>query len=309
MGIVFHLRGDSLDAHRSFSGKSPHLFYENGTVQPALAAHANAINSNAIDISHASLQRAVVYPGINNWPATRQLSILIRIIPFWTGNPPKNMALANFLNPFGVGSYGGILFYLDTSGRFKGAATSENILSINANGTLASSIGAVSGTPMDLFFVTSGLSTGDDRFTGWINGVLGVENSASNNISLEGGAEPIRDNKLVTGMMFGGRNAFATATDLYIDEVVIWDEIIDPTSVQLTDDSVASLNGPSRSLFVKSTALDGSAFTVPVASDVRSGTALVDAGVADVGELESVEIVTDSLGVSLAGGPLTAELE
>jgi hypothetical protein len=69
---------------------------------------------------------------------------------------------------------------------------------------------------------------------------------------------------------------------MHVDEIVIWDDVVNPASVTL-DSGTGALNGASRTSTVAAVVQDLSVNTFPATTNVRSGTSFTQAGVAQTG--------------------------
>jgi hypothetical protein len=107
---------------------------------------------------------------------------------------------------------------------------------------------------------------------------------------------------------------------LVLNEFVVWDEVIDPSNITLVDPNTGvtsagqSLNGSSRTGWVDVAALDGSVWESLAASEIRSGTTQIQAGLTQTGSLAGstdpgVANVRSGTGYTIEGSSLTGALD
>ena len=261
MAIVFAVRGDSLNARYSSSGKEPHLFRSSSNSDPGVTANAAAIGGQAIDIS-GSGYRGLIYPGLNNWSGNAGVSVLCRFIPNFSGDPAGSQAFLQ-LAPALRAWMGGFTSYIDTTGRVRMSIFNEHGDTVVGDGNFSDLTSVLTtGAAIDFLWTWTG-GTGSGVIIGHANNVTGPAQTAANPISknTSGGAY-VRDNKLVTSLVIGGRTEANNNSDWLLDEFVIWDEVIDPNSIGLVNFSTGStytgaLNGSARVGYVDVSSFDG----------------------------------------------------
>lgn len=248
MAITFCLRGDSLTPRVNGTGGPEYGLY--GQVsEPASIVDAGAIGGTSLSFGTggALLGHRAHYGGVGNWPSDQPCSVLMRI------------------NFFSLSASSEGLFYCGSGGRngtygastFQAAVDSTNII---VSQSIKSGLFGVGGTT----FAHGGLSnstwydivitfTGDTTTNGltvYLDG-SSLGSATSTRAWDSPRAKTFRD--LVLGFYNNADRCYYK-----INEFVLWDEVIDPTSVTLTSGS-GSLNGASRTAFVDADASDGSA--------------------------------------------------
>ena len=107
------------------------------------------------------------------------------------------------------------------------------------------------GTWYDVVFTWTGTNASNGASV-YVDGTLLGQATATGDLTSDWSNLFYTEFNLGTGNLAGTLNAGK------VDEVVIWDEIIDPTSVEL-ESGTGSLNGASRTSLVKAAAYDGGA--------------------------------------------------
>jgi hypothetical protein len=270
MSVVFAVRGNSLNARYSTHGKIPGLWTTSGAVsKPAAIASAdpNSIGGFNIDQKTTASTRGLIYPGFTNFSGNNNFSVLLRIRAGYTGNPPVGThAIACGYGP--TDTTGGRWQWVhDVAGKFGFQLTNEynttliNVLAGNAGDTAFS---PVDGNYYDLLLTYDGsLTTNAAKI---YNGttLLGQFTASA---AYATGAEN-RNNRLISGLGVGIADA-AIRCDWELNEFVIFDTVIDPTSVQLVS-GVGSL-GTSRNSFVDVAAYDALDWTTLAADKIKLG--------------------------------------
>lgn len=259
MGIVFALRGTSKNALYTGGFKTP---AEYGT---------NSVDAGDIDhvinLDQSSFaQHALHYDGRLALPTTQQWSILARVA---TGSTTDSNQI------FYAG--GGCQFY-GQQARFSGSGTivfTHMGSDGNTNTTQTYSFAYAAGTYYDLVW-TNDLSITTNALNLWKDGVKvsTTTNSATRAaIPYQYGLQ----------LLIGSQNAAAqNSTRLKVSEFVIWDSIIDPTSVALTG-GTGSLNGAPRTQYVNASSLEGLSYTDPGIANVKSGVSYTYGGASQTG--------------------------
>ncbi len=290
MGVILSVRGDSLDARVSQSGKTP-------TLQTTVLPYPSAVVDGAVlggsKIDMRSGQTSSVdYPGASNFSENQAFSILIRtkLTTAW----PPSAGQKGFMYAVAMGGFKVMRWVVLPSGAFNlilpNAMIGNNISASTSSFVPNRSIG----DEVDVFMCTDGVSGNTVDF--YIDGVLidTLTLTANNTLTL-----PFWATMAPLMSVTSGRSA----GDLI--EWVIWNTKEDPTAILLADDSTASLNGPSRTQFVKAPTFNAQDFDNLDVANVRSGFAYEAAGIAKEGELDSTEVFTELLEAEIAGGPLT----
>jgi len=247
-------------------------------------------------------------------------SILFRGLWTYSGNPSGNNGLFNFNSP---AQFGRLSVEHQTSGNLLIQMYGERIELI-FNFTVAFS--PTSGSEHDILIKWDGQS--GSNMSVYADGVLlgtGAASFASGDMSTF-----ISDWTVGTGVNYSA--GYVHAVELAINDDSTWG----PSSVTLADDSTGSLNGESRTQFVKVDAYNK--YAIPSAGIVKTGEVIngvtgtydgsdrwTDPGVTNVaagvsykanstsnnktGTLNSIEVVTESLQAEIVGGPLTGVLK
>lgn len=275
MAVVFAVRGNSFDAYYSNGGKTG--IVPNGLM--TVTADGTSLSGSVYVASANNSVKPVYWPGVNNTPNGRAMSLLLRVKPGYSGSPSAARPLSPFLTG-NSGRIGRIELSHNTAGNVVATATNEaGTLCLNA-----SNFGAWSPTSTswyDVVFAWDGTNSAsaakvyiDATLLGSVTPSAALSSSWSTNywtdISLGNGTQQIN---------FNGAS---------IDEIVIWDSVIDPTNVALVSGN-GSLNGASRTSLVNVSNLDGSVYSNPGASNVKSAIGYTFAGVSITGTLLSTD--------------------
>ena len=250
MAITFAVRGDSLDARYAAEGKTPGLTGL-GSNQPQLVADATSIDGvKSISLKENALVtvRAMNFPGRTNTPSDRPRSMLWRFKP------------AGFTHTIGLGFMGtshknwfNLLGLCYTAAKtYKWSASNEygpSSLGTSAAQTMATT------TWHDVVLTWTGTSSANGIEI-WHDGVRVLQDTCGRFLPTPFGDN---DRLAVSNICIGEEDRNSGAYSSFnLDEFVIWDEVIDPTSILLTS-GTGSLNGASRTAFVDVDAYDGAA--------------------------------------------------
>lgn len=270
--VVFALRGNSIQARHSSAGKTPASFTSAGSVPIATgtSGFTGEIGGSSINMNLSSgANKYLMFPGGLNLPQTPGISVLMRC---------SLDDLTSFMGLWNIG-IGGI--------------SCPGMLQLNSTNT-----GALAVTQIDFSFLTGinnvsvagGLSTGTlydivftwDGTTGASAANLYVNNSNIKQYTSTHGWASIaaQFQPLLSIGGFSGTNYYKG----WINEFVVWSGVINPASVSCGGSNVA-LNGNSRSAFVDCNSFDGSVYTDPGISNVKSGTSYTFAGTSQTGTL------------------------
>lgn len=273
MTIKFVVHGNSVNAYlHSGSGKVPSPANMNLTGIPTVGADASAIGGQAIGYNGVTLIKGHIFPAFNNSQKTGQISILSRIAPLYSGIPGANSSMISVSGPRFLNGNTVQTVQLDhfTDGNLYLTVTDDL-----ANGIELSNIGAwspVSGTYYDIVVTYDGTSA-NNAVKVYIDGTLFAQ--------------------ATTGRVWTSANAIQTAicigigidqiltSNYKLNEYVIWDTVVDPTSGGL------NLNGHTRSAFVSTGAqvLDPTASIDPGIGNVLQGISYEINGAALTGTL------------------------
>lgn len=322
MALKFAWRGDQLAPRYAWGLQYAEIFNQASSAG-GIQSVAGAIGGTALDLTGLTNDRAIVFPGLNNMPTAKTVSIVIGYIPNFSGTVTTS---GLFDTGEGVGSYQGrirlhrngdnVLFSVGTEAGVVPFFSTSIITGMNA----ASS----AGTRMDLVF-TLDFSDGANSFKGFRDGSLVVTQTGASTYATAATRNPM----FQPFMMFGACSDIQVGPDCYVDEILIFDHILDPsTEVPFFDGTsgrgyytaTASNIGASPTAGQLKTGevvqtvtgtYDGSdRWTDPGESNVLTGVTYKANSLTEnkTGTLDAVTIVTDSLQATLAGGPLTGEL-
>lgn len=243
VGVVFAVRGSSTTAH--FSGG-----YKHPTELPStksITSDAGALSGNYINMTSAGFH-SVVYSGMNNTPNGRAISVLMRMRPSYSGAPAAVRGLFSVEGGIGSNSAGFLLFHENTVGGIKIIGRKlDNNATFN-NVSFGNWTTNVSGTYYDLVFTWDG-TTGSNA------GKFYIDNSLLGQLTASNEMPSTLTNYFYKSIAMGSSSGVGIAA-LGVDEFVIWDSVIDPSSVALVGGSGA-LNGASRSALVDISAYNG----------------------------------------------------
>lgn len=291
MGVIWALRSDHSDKRARYApgGKDAADF---GTAAFAGLTtwdnDATAIGSKCINMDggFGNVSRGLAYPGRNTF-TNQAISILMRV------QLPLRQTVGLFEISGGPSwNKDAIILYTVATG----SGTDFRMNISNADRAYATNQGIIYGTDpdfnawIDLLWTWTG-TTASNGIKFWLNG------SHVGSLTAAVAASNPRSHLFTDKICIGGVQNLLTAR-MKINEVVIWDSVIDPTSVALTS-GTGALNGASRTAFVDVASLDGAANTDPGISNVRSGTDYVIAGVDKEGTMQTVTNVV--AGARLSG--------
>ena len=247
VGVTFGVRGDSIEARYSSEGKIPGRGGNNAPSE--VTTDRPGINgTNSIDMAGTTTTiRPLVYVGRTNTPLVKPRSVLLRANFVSIG---VSLGLFNMGGDIGLPqNYVG--FYLTAAGEI--LFDIANDVGQIVTGTSVSS-GIVINTWHDIVLTW----TGDTTTNGieiWVDGVRKYQSTSTRSL-------PTYDEnqqRVCANLVIGADSSNSIENCYhYIDECVVWDEVIDPTSVTLTSGS-GSLNGASRTAYVDVDEYDGSA--------------------------------------------------
>jgi hypothetical protein len=261
VGITFAVRGDSFDARYSKSGKTPSSFFD--TKEPEIVTDLNAIGGSVIKLDDDTTfgsKTALLYPGALNFSQNQAVSILIRVAFSF------DLTTGGSVGIFDMGGFGC-------------APSSEISLVVISNGDLVMITRNEAGgllingskfSHRDVFQIQDGVyndlvitydgQAGDDNFKTYVNGVLQYDYNINYDFSSP------RKTNLVNAIALGMASTYVNSK-MNVNEFVIWDEVIDPTNIDLQFQS-GSLNGPTRNQFVDVELFDGQNSTNPGTENV-----------------------------------------
>lgn len=247
MGVIFAVRSDSFTARYSNGGASPG-FLRTSAYYPTVTVDAAAIGGYKFAGGSFYGARGLTYPGFKNAPSGLPMSMLVRLraTTLWTTFTQNVMYIGN---PMGAGGYFSREVHSDQSGNIFILSRDDNagvrVNNVNTTHGLSDNTAYYDIVLTD----TGGTDTNGCKL--YINGTLKIQTTPTVALS----SEYLQNNVTLIGCGVGNNK---TAMEQDINEIVVWDEVIDPTSVTLTSGS-GSLNGSSRTAFVDVAAYDGTA--------------------------------------------------
>lgn len=296
MAVVWAMRSDnsSFNARYSAAGLLAGFHLQSSaSAQPLYEADANAIGGNRFNFDRAAtLNRIMAYPGRGVF-SSKPISILVRVQFGITGG--ANLGLFSLDGAAGFGANKFSVYAVNNGGAsfdIRATVTQENGSAGINNVTLETFTPSTS-VYYDLVWTWDG-TTSANQFKYYRDGV-----SKYTGTSTQAWATS-KDSKLTDFVTVGGVSGI-TATRQYMNECVVWDSVIDPTSVALTS-GTGSLNGSSRTAFVDVASFDGSSNTSPGVGNVRSGTTWYLAGVQQTGTATIPSLANTKTGVAGDGG-------
>jgi hypothetical protein len=269
----FVLRGNSLTAYKhSGAGKTATLLTAS---VPVVLADAAAIGGQVLNFAPGGgTQRSTCYPGFSNSTLTGQISILCRFAVDYSGTPSANVPIMDLNGPKMFSSSSacvkGFQIYHSSAGHLIGNTTNLGGTSVIPNNSDLGAWSPVAGQYYDFVWTWNGsITAGSWKL--YIDGVLfATANPAQLWVNGDGGHVSI-------GFGYTYNQVLQSAQK--INEYVLWDSVIDPTSGGL------NLNGSTRASFVTITGtLDPTNSTDPGIHEVSTGTAYIINGVSLTGD-------------------------
>lgn len=270
--VKFQVRGTQLNAFYASAWNYYGTMSSSG--RSVAFVEANAA-SGVFGSSHINLQasstaagaRGISYVGLDNFTSGANFTLLLRMIPTWTGSPASTHAVMAMFNAAGDSS-DGIYMRADTAGKI-------TLVFRDAGGNFSScqsaAVGWVSGTPVDIW-VTSNGTAGSGNTKIWI-----AQNGASptsTNCSM--GAQSSHQLSNVSSITFA-RGPFEFGV-WNLNEFVIWDTVEDPTTYGTAGVRSAFITPPDTS-----GSFQGYAQSDPGVANVRSGTTYTSSGASKTG--------------------------
>ena len=211
--IRFALRGTSTTPRYGLGGKKTTAFIAPATAAspPVVASlgHASVFGGQAIDFRLLGDTRGQIYRLGESWiNGSNVFSLLVRIVPDWTGVPPFANRVVKTVSPTGTGdAAGGFYMEITDAGKllFHGRYNVDaggNILTFQS----ASALSFTSGTATDIMVVSNG--TNYYASQDGVEIATGALTDATKNF----------DNVIASNML-----VCPYPCDLYVNELVIWD--------------------------------------------------------------------------------------
>lgn len=269
MAIVFAYRSDqnSFDA-RYATGKKA------GTVVNTVtnAVDATAIGGRAVVFQTPGSWQLLSWDAALNTPNTRIMSILVRYLPNYTGSPAARRAIIGISS--GSGATGPALFqlYHETTGQLVLHATNESATA-SINFVNMGAFSPTSGTWYDIVIAWDGTTSANAAKVYLDASLLGQTTAGS--------AKTASWTNLYYESITVGLTPTATAASGKLNELVIFDTVIDGTASQNLESGTGTLNGASRTAFISDvagatlTSFEGANSTDPGIANVKTGTSYI----------------------------------
>lgn len=286
MAKIFEVRG-RFTAHYA-TGSEKGAFMANNNVLPEELTDATSgiFDSKVIDLYPSGTSvPAVQWQGAGNWPLTDNISIRIRIVPTWTGNPSVGLTLfrtglAGTANPGPSGLY----WYLD-SGSSQGGINIEdadgntvlNLFGANAD----FGFNFTDGVPTDLMLTYSSA------------GALRISQDGVEKFTASGSAYTAADNVGIFGFYRVGGTT--NNHEFKLNNLEIWNSVEAHVYTARTAFDATPVRQPLNSTF-------------PATTDVADGVTWTERGVEKTG---TKDVVTNLISVGkgkLGSGSLTGVL-
>ncbi len=269
--IIWAMRSDNanFNARYSPSGLTPGLAFSTaGGASPVYEADAGAIGGNRYNLGTTSAAvRSLTYPGQGIFN-TKTISILIRA-------QVLSSALLGMYDICGEPSLSPNRFaFYQNASVWKCVINNKSGSSVSNSPSLATQ--SPDTTHYADFVMTWDGTTTANKIMFWYNGT-----NLGNATASTTWANP-QDATLTSFINVGAVAGGVANVNMYVNEMVIWNYVIDPTTVVLTS-STGALNGSSRTQFVNVAAFDGTLNSDPDIANVRSATAYTIAGAALTG--------------------------
>jgi hypothetical protein len=243
MALTFYMNGSSLTPKLSNSAWTNVLAPMNVTPTQSAGGGTGNISGGVIDCDHSSYgYNGFSLPAQGNVGTSNLVSMLIRAK---IGTTASNQAL---ISASGPNLQGCVRLHWLTGGTL-----GINVVNY-AGSTLANATAAFSpstGVYYDWFISADLSSTGANNVKGYVDGVLKAQATPSGTWS---NPRLVNCQQLLVGIQ---ATSGINQCSLQIDEIAVWDSIIDPTNVTLQS-GAGSLNGASRTSLLAFTNFNGS---------------------------------------------------
>lgn len=294
MALKFQLRGTSKTAWHAAALQAGSVLNGAESQTPVVSsAIPGVFGGSLIDMRNAL---PLAYIGADNWAVgTRAFTVLLRIVPTWSGTPANSQGMfyvgpANLINE----PYDGLRWQLANYG-----VTLVRINDVNGttiyNDQLYNTFPTfTANVPTDLWLAWDGTSNPIELWQG-LNGQVPIK-LCSNSPYTTAAATRVRN--VATSLIVGRSDVNdSSTTDYYLNELVIWDQYMNPTSFG------------ARSSFISASQLEGYDYSDPGAGNVAAGVSYQYAGLTELGTLGSItnEYVAPTLIVT--GQSLNATLK
>jgi len=259
MAIVFAVRADNDNYTARYSLNSTEAKVAMGTISRDV--DVTAINGYSFNLTSGGTTAKCIQWPFRDCLVTAEMSVLMRLkitntnqMGFWQigqacGHSINNTMLYQSSNLWQMVCFGST---------WNAGAKSGSWSSAGAPPT---------GAWCDVVFTWTG-GTGSNAFKLWVNGTNVDSNTVVNSRTAPCAQDTITVGG-VTSSVFGANFSF--------EELVVWNEVIDPTSVALVS-GTGSLNGSSRTSLVSVSAFSGEQYTDPGVANVRLATSYIFEG-------------------------------
>lgn len=273
MALKFQIRGTAKDAYFASALKGSAVMGGSATDIPvSSSAISGVFGSSFIDMRAA---KPLAYMAADNWAVnSKAFSMLIRMIPTWSGSPTGDQGLF-FCGPGNPGdiSYDGLRVILRNYGAIEFSIYDVDgtiIYNDQFNGSPHFPV-FVANQPIDIWMCWDGtLANPVELWTA-------AAGSAPTKMTSGGTYAAIKNNRLrtvATSMVIGRQSVTdSLASDYYLNEFCLWDSYVLPTSFG------------ARSDFIPASPIQGYDNSDPGISNVALGTTYEIAGVALTGTL------------------------
>ena len=294
MALKFQLRGTSKTAWHANALQAGSVLNGSESQMPVVSSGISGVfGGSLIDMRNAL---PLAYIGADIWAVgTKAFTVLLRIVPTWSGTPTNNQGIfyvgpANLIDE----PYDGLRWQLANY-----AVTLVRINDVNGtaiyNDQLYNTFPSfVANAPIDLWLAWDGTSNPIELWQG-LNGQVPTRLCANSPYAT---AVANRVRNVATSLIVGRPDVNdSSASDYYLNELVIWDQYMNPTSFG------------ARTNFISAPQLEGYDYSDPGAINVAAGVSYQFGGVTEVGTLTSItnEYVAPTLVVT--GQSLNATLE
>ena len=267
MAIKMYANGTSFDAIRSNSGKTG---FKYGATVPDIVA--GGLAGSYINLGTTiTNSKAVTWPGKDNLPAGKNMSVIFRFSPTYSGAPTARRALFEI----GAGAIGPRiqLYHEITSGQLVLEVRNETPAAVVSFVNLGVWNTNVANTEYDFVLTLTGDTTANG-YKLYINNALHGQATATGSIG-------VNWNTIIRYIMVG-MSTNGTLTAIRLHEIAIDDTIIDPSSYPLVGGNGA-LNGSARTALLNVTPFDAQSSVDPGITHVEIGTGYTINGVSLTG--------------------------
>ncbi len=276
--VTFAVRGNSFaPLYSQVANYAPFATDQNLLPTIASGSQAGLIGSNYIDLFQNSYNsRSVIWSGGANISTNAAISILVR------ASFNENASLQGvFLlgGPYAVELCPAMIYMFFSGSSLNIGMNDECGNNLIANDGIGS-FSPTTGVFYDIVFTTTG-----DTTTNGVN--VYVNNSLLGSATLPSSLQNPRNVNLITNVVAGGATFDVAGSSMFLNEMVIWNGVINPGSVALTT-GTGALSGASRTAFVQAAAFNGGSYSDPGITNVLNGVNYTFAGVSETGTLGAI---------------------